>query len=53
MLFITSNPKDDVYQDVIDKAFRYYDCVYISGKKRPFLSSEAKLVLSSLLQFAY
>lgn len=48
MLFITSDPKDDVYQDVIDKAFKYCDEFILVVRKDLFLSSQAKLVLRSL-----
>ena len=48
MLFITSDPKDDVYQDVIDKAFKYCDVFILVVRKDLILSSEAKFVLSSL-----
>ncbi|AET67829.1 hypothetical protein Desor_2227 [Desulfosporosinus orientis DSM 765] len=48
MLLITSDPRDEVYRDVIDKAFKYCDEFILVVRKDLSLSSQAKLVLSSL-----
>ena len=48
MLFITSDPKDDVYQDVIDKAFKYCDVFILVLRKDLYLSQFIVITLKTL-----